>query len=254
MAVPKITPQAIIHNAKQYGHPVRARHNQRFFKTGPGQYGEGDTFLGLTVPEIRALAKQYRGTPLRTVEKLLHSPLHEIRLLSLIMLVEAFARSDPGNQKTIYEIYLKNLPKYVNNWDLVDTSAAPIVGAYLADKAKHKLVSLAKSSSIWERRVAMVATYYDIRRGKSDTALNIATLLVHDQHDLMQKAVGWMLREVGKRCSHADEVAFLEQHAHTMPRTMLRYALEHFSPVERSYFMKKSSSSAYGLHTTRLTS
>lgn len=213
--------------------------SQKFFKTGPGQYGEGDVFIGLTVPKIRQFASQHRHTPVKEIAMLLRSPIHEIRLLALIMLVNLYRRSPETQREKIYRLYLKSIKKFINSWDLVDVSAPHIVGAHLQNRPKDVLYDLARSHSLWERRVAMLSTFAFIRQGSPKVALDIATLLVKDQHDLIQKAVGWMLREVGKNCSQATVEAFLEQYATSMPRTMLRYALEKFSPKRRRYFLNK---------------
>lgn len=212
----------------------------RFFKTGPGQYGEGDKFLGVTVPNVRKVAKIGKDITMEEIEKLLHSQWHEDRLLALIIMVNQFKKADSGGQKKIYDFYLANTI-YVNNWDLVDTSASNIVGAYsyIVLRSIKSMKRLASSDLIWERRIAMIATLYFIVQGSSKECIEIATILIDDTHDLMHKAVGWMLREMGKRVS-ADELrGFLEIHAATMPRTTLRYAIEHFSPEERKMWLAK---------------
>jgi 3-methyladenine DNA glycosylase AlkD len=224
---------------KKLGNRARAAANRRYFKTGPGEYGEGDIFIGLTVPTIRKLAVVYRDLPLQEIEKLLRSPIHEVRLLAVILLISLFERSDINVRTRIYLAYLKAIKKYINNWDLIDISAEHIVGAYLEGKPKNVLAKLARSKNVWERRVAMLATFRYIKTGRATLALRIAAILVNDRHDLIQKAVGWMLREIGKRCGQDIEKAFLEKHARKMPRTMLRYAIEKFSPAERAYFLKK---------------
>lgn len=213
----------------------------RFFKTGPGQYGEGDKFIGVTVPNIRKVAKEGRNTSLQEIEKLLHSSWHEDRLLALIVLVNQFKKANSTHQKTIYEFYLNNT-QYINNWDLVDTSASNIVGRYLyAYPNSTTLRELAVSDLLWERRIAMIATLYFIVQGSSKECIKIATILINDTHDLMHKAVGWMLREMGKRVSPDILREFLAKHAATMSRTTLRYAIEHFSPEERKMWLAKRS-------------
>lgn len=222
--------------------PQKAALFPRFFKTGPGEYGEGDTFLGVTVPNVRKVAKVGKDLSIDEIEKLLHSQWHEDRLLALIILVNQFRKADRTHQKNIYEFYLSNT-SYINNWDLVDTSASNIVGAYLyvVLRSTKPLRRLASSDLLWDRRIAMIATLYFIVQGSSKECIEIATILINDTHDLMHKAVGWMLREMGKRVS-ADELrAFLEVHAATMPRTTLRYAIEHFSPKERKMWLAKRS-------------
>jgi 3-methyladenine DNA glycosylase AlkD len=215
----------------------RAAAGMRFFKCGPGEYGEGDVFIGVTVPAQRVIARRFRHLPLAETDTLLTSAVHEDRLTALFILVDQFARADERTRGQIYRLYMKRL-RFINNWDLVDTSAAPIVGGWLADKPRDVLDRLAGSSHLWSRRVAMLATFYFIREGDHRDVVRIAARLVKDQHDLIHKAVGWMLREVGKRAS-ADELdRFLERHAATMPRTMLRYAIEHRSAAERQKWMK----------------
>ena len=214
--------------------PDRAAGHASFFKTGPGEYGAGDRFLGATVPQLRAIAREYRDMPLKYVVKLLQSPWHEERLLALLIMVGQYARADAPTRQTIHQLYLRNT-KSINNWDLVDSSAAQIVGAHLEPRDRRVLRRLARSKSMWERRIAMIATYHYIRQRDFKDALTIAGLLRRDEHDLIHKAVGWMLREVGKRDRGAEE-RFLRKHARTMPRTMLRYAIEKFpQPLRRRY-------------------
>ena len=222
-------------------HPDRAAGATRFFKCGPGEYGEGDVFIGVTVPAQRAIARQFRDLPLVETGKLLTSRIHEERLTALLILVDQFTRtSDDRLRKSIFMLYMKHL-RFINNWDLVDTSAAPIVGGWLADKPRDLLDRLARSNQLWSRRVAIIATFHYIHRGDHRDAIRIATLLVDDEHDLIHKAVGWMLREVGKRADGRALDRFLEQHAATMPRTMLRYAIEHRPAAERRRWMRMAS-------------
>lgn len=209
---------------------------QGFFKTGPGQYGEGDIFLGIRVPVVRKLAKEYQDIPLKETAILLKSPYHEIRLFALISFVNAFDRGDESKQKKIYDLYLANT-RYINNWDLVDLSAPNIVGRYLLTKSRKPLYKLAKSQSLWERRVAVLSTFYFIRNNEFDDSLQIAEILLKDKEDLIHKATGWMLREIGKRNAKIAET-FLQKHCRTMPRTMLRYAIERFSPAQRKRFLE----------------
>ena len=219
--------------------PTRAAALQRFFKTAPGEYGEGDRFLGLTVPAVRAVAARYQSLPLRDVEALLQSPWHEERLLALVILVRQYERETPAGRGAIYRLYRRNIDR-INNWDLVDCSAGRIVGAHLCAGSRAGLQRLARSSSLWERRIAVVATGFYIGRGEFDETLRIARLLLDDPHDLIHKAVGWMLREVGKR-NRAVEEKFLRQHASRMPRTMLRYAIERFPErLRRRYLLLPS--------------
>jgi 3-methyladenine DNA glycosylase AlkD len=214
--------------------PGDARFLQRYFKTGPGQYGEGDIFRGIRVPVLRKLARANRDLPPEQAKQLLHSPYHEDRLLALLILVDSFSRADEEGKSAIYRLYLGNT-RFINNWDLVDLSAGQIVGAYLWDKSRAPLDRLARSRSLWERRVAVLATSHFIRHGEFDTTLRIAGMLLDDREDLIHKAVGWMLREVGKR-DPACEESFLRVHCRQMPRTMLRYAIERFpEELRRSY-------------------
>ena len=198
--------------------PEQAAIARRFFKTGPGDYGEGDEFLGLKVPQVRALVRSCDELSEREVLGLLHSAIHEERLLALLCLVRRFDRGDEETRERVFDLYLKNT-RWINNWDLVDSSAHQIVGEWLVDKDRRLLARLAKSQVMWERRIAMVACFAFIRRGESADACAIAEKLLADEHDLMHKAVGWMLREVGKRAGIDTLRAFLRQHGATMPRT-----------------------------------
>jgi 3-methyladenine DNA glycosylase AlkD len=209
---------------------------QRFFKTGPGEYAEGDVFLGLRAAQMRGVAKTHRDLNSKDLKKLLHSKYHEDRAVALLIMTEQFARGDVTDREKLYEMYIGNT-KYVNNWDLVDLSAGRIVGAYLADKGKQPLTKLAKSPSLWERRIAIIATSWFIQLNEFDETLRIARMLLHDDHDLIHKAVGWMLREVGKR-DVAVEEGFLKRHYRNMPRTMLRYAIERFPEGKRQKYLK----------------
>lgn len=214
----------------------KAEHSQRFFKSGKGEYAEGDLFLGITVPEMRKIAKEfYKTLALIEVIQLLHSKYHEERFIALEMLDMKFDVGDSKTKKSIYDQYLLNT-KFINNWDLVDTSASYIVGPYLLDKPKTILTKLAKSKLLWDRRIAIIATHHFIRHNQFEETIRISELLLHDSHDLIHKAVGWMLREVGKK-DVATEVAFLDKHAAVMPRTMLRYAIERFSPAKRKHYL-----------------
>lgn len=212
---------------------------QRFFKTGKGEYGEGDVFVGLTVPQSRMLAKKYASSlSLQDIETLLKSKIHEERLISLLLLLAQFQKADAALQGRLYRFYVKSA-KRVNNWDLVDTSAPGIVGAYLQDRPRKVLYKLARSKNIWERRIAILSTFYFIYQKESQDTLQLAEILLHDSEDLIHKAVGWMLREVGKRVSEKDLTMFLDKHAHEMPRTMLRYSLEHLKPQQRQKYLKQ---------------
>jgi len=213
-----------------------AAHSQKFFKTGPGQYGEGDRFLGIRVPVLRKIARRYPNLDLPSTEKLLHSPFHEIRLTALLILVERYKRGDGRVQEEIYELYLKN-SEFINNWDLVDVSAPHIVGHYLEHRDRDILYTLARSDDLWERRIAILATFHFIRSDSFTETLKLAEILHNDEHDLLHKAVGWMLREVGKR-DLDREVAFLDEHYQKLPRTMLRYAIERFPESLRQAYLK----------------
>ena len=218
--------------------PERALASQHYFKTGPGQYGEGDKFLGLTVPQTRAFLPRTDALAETDIVTLLHSDWHEERLLALLALVRRFGkakRDEPARQR-IVTLYLGST-RWINNWDLVDTSAPHILGGWLLDRDRSLLGRLARSSSLWERRIAVLATLAFIRAGQFNDTLSLCRQLLSDRHDLMHKACGWMLREVGNR----DESAltgFLASHAAKMPRTMLRYAIEKLSPAQRQHYMR----------------
>lgn len=219
--------------------PAKAASSRRFFKTGPGEYGEGDQFLGLTVPEIRSLVPQSDDLSETDVLTLLRSEWHEERLLALLILVRRFekARKDDGAREDIVDLYLANT-KWINNWDLVDSSAPQILGAWLLKRDRAVLQTLAKSKSLWEQRIAVLATQAFIRAGEFSDTTKLCEGFLNHPHDLMHKACGWMLREAGKR-DEAVLLAFLDQHAAKMPRTMLRYALEKLPPDVRRGYMTK---------------
>jgi len=217
------------------GKRERAEISQRFFKTGPGEYGEGDVFCGLTVPQTRELAKKFGELPFSEIKKLLSSEIHEERLLALLILVRRFERGESAVRKKIYDFYLQNTAR-VNNWDLVDLSADKIVGRHLLNRSIAPLLTLARSKILWERRVAIVSTFQFIRQANFRTTFKIVRVLISDGHDLIHKACGWMLREVGKRDSRILR-DFLKLHSKSMPRTMLRYAIERFSKTERKKYL-----------------
>jgi len=216
----------------------KAKILRRFFKTGPGQYGEGDIFLGIPVPVLRKLAGQYRNPPPDTVLALLRHSFHEARLLALLFLIRAFRDGDSEAKTVIFNTYLDHT-RFINNWDLVDLSAPHIVGACLADKKRTVLSELATSSLLWERRMAIVATFHFIKNREFQDTLHISDLLLRDREDLIHKAVGWMLREVGKRDTEKLE-DFLKTRCQIMPRTMLRYAIEKFPQEKRQKYLKRS--------------
>ena len=218
--------------------PEKARIMQRFFKTGPGQYGEGDVFIGVMVPDSRLAAKKFGELPLGEVKALLDSGVHEERLVALLILVQKYVRAFDKEKEEIVKFYLGNI-KQVNNWDLVDLSAPGILGAHLMDRDRRLLHRLAKSDSVWERRIAIVATLHFIKNYDFADTLRIAEALLRDSHDLIHKATGWMLREVGKRDRAAEE-AFVARHCRSMPRTMLRYAIERFPEGKKRRYMMKS--------------
>jgi 3-methyladenine DNA glycosylase AlkD len=230
-----MTAKAIHHRLKKLADKQTAKFLQRFFKTEAGQYGEGDVFLGIRVPVVRKLASQYKALPEGETLALLRSPIHEARLFALLIFLRAFSKADEAAKKRIYDLYLDNT-RYVNNWDLVDISAPSIVGAFLMDKSKTPLYTLAKSANLWERRIAIMSTGYFIRHNEFAETLKIAKLLLADEQDLIHKAVGWMLREVGRRDLDSEK-KFLRVHYKKMPRTMLRYAIEKFPETKRRSYL-----------------
>lgn len=230
-----MTYQEISQTIRQLADPAIATQTQRFFKTGTGEYGEGDQFLGIRVPVLREQAKTFQDTPLNEVQKLLESPFHEERLCALLILVRKFTKGSPEEQAHICIFYLNNT-QHINNWDLVDLSAYKIVGPYLKDKDRSPLYLLAQSDNLWERRIAIISTFHFIRNHQFDDALAISEQLLNDPEDLIHKAVGWMLREIGKR-DLATEEAFLRDHYQQMPRTMLHYAIEKFPELKRKQYL-----------------
>jgi len=222
----------LINDLEKLRNSKKAINYQRFFKTGKGEYGEGDIFYGIVVPELRKISKKYKSLELNDVEKLLKNEVHEFRMIGLFILSLRFK----SNEKEIYDCYMNNLVR-INNWDLVDVSAPNIPGVYLLDKDKKILYSLAKSKNLWERRIAMLSCFAFIRINQYEDALKISKILLKDEHDLMHKAVGWMLREVGKRNLNVEE-DFLKKHYKNMPRTMLRYAIEKFDENKRQRYLK----------------
>jgi 3-methyladenine DNA glycosylase AlkD len=228
--------QNIQRKLQELGRREKAKVSQRFFKTGPGEYGEGDVFIGVKVPELRKLAKEYQKITVKEVKQLLRSAIHEERLLALFILVRKYSKGNEAEKKRIYELYLKNT-QFINSWDLVDSSAHHIIGAFLVDKSKEPLYSLAKSMNLWERRISIISTFYFIKHDKYTETLKISEILLTDEQDLIHKAVGWMLREIGKRHMPTEE-KFLRKHYKRMPRTMLRYAIEKFPEDKRQRYLK----------------
>lgn len=217
--------------------PKKAEILSRFFKTGKGEYGQGDIFLGIPVPKQRQVAKKYIDLSLEELQKLLSSKIHEYRLTSLFILVDKYKKADKALKNKIFNFYLKNA-KNINNWDLVDLSAPNIIGDFLLNKDKLILYKLAKSKSLWEKRIAILATYAFIKKNQFEDTLKISEILLGDDHDLIHKAVGWMLREVGKRDQKTEEI-FLKRHCQNIPRTMLRYAIEKFPEEKRRFYLNK---------------
>lgn len=247
-AAPLTTARAVRAALQVHASEERARVSRSFFKTGPGEYGAGDRFLGVTVPDTRAVAKRAATLAEGELDRLLASPWHEERLLALLVLVRRYEKGSREEKAWARAYYRANLAR-ANNWDLVDLSAWQILGRALRDEELRasprapsppaELVTLARSPNLWERRVAMVATFAWIKEGEAEPARAIAAMLLGDREDLMHKAVGWMLREVGKRASREALVSFLEAHAEAMPRTALRYAIEHFAPEERAPWLAR---------------
>lgn len=229
--------KAIRKKLKGYSSKKKAVILSRFFKTGRGEYAEGDIFIGVMVPQTREVVKEYKDMDLAEAMKLLRSRIHEERLAALLILVSKFKRACAEDKANIYDLYLKN-SDFINNWDLVDSSAHHIVGGFLKDRSKDKLYDLASSKNLWERRISIIATFNFIRDGRFDEALKIADRLMNDKEDLIHKAVGWMLREVGKRNTRVLE-SFLDKRRKKMPRTMLRYAIEKFPESKRRRYLNK---------------
>lgn len=234
---PKQTAKQVLMALREFAQPEKAAFFPRFFKSGPGQYGEGDKFLGVTVPNQRKIVKQFRDLHTTEIVKLLDSPWHECRLTAALILVNQFQRSRTDSaQKAIYDLYLKKKAR-INNWDLVDATAHKIVGPYLEERSRKPLYKLAKAKHLWSNRIAIIATLHFIKRNDFADTIELSTLMLQHPHDLMHKAIGWMLREIGKR----DEkvlISFLRQHQCEMPRTMLRYAIEKLPEAKRKKAIK----------------
>ncbi|MCU7811409.1 MAG: DNA alkylation repair protein [Candidatus Thiodiazotropha sp. (ex Notomyrtea botanica)] len=223
-------------NLRELADPTIAHHSQRFFKTGPGEYGEGDKFLGIRVPILREQARKFKQISLQETLQLLKSTYHEERLYALFLLVEKYFRGSTIEREDIYRLYLAHT-RYINNWDLVDSSAPKIIGAHLEDKDRQPLYQLAASLNLWERRIAIMSTLHFIRQRQFGETLALSVQLLNDREDLIHKAVGWMLREVGNRDGKVERV-FLKAHYLTMPRAMLRYAIEKFPQAERKKYLR----------------
>ncbi|MFA6252020.1 MAG: DNA alkylation repair protein [Candidatus Paceibacterota bacterium] len=230
--------ERLIRKLEKLADKEQARILSGFFKTGKGQYGEGDIFLGIKVPISRKIAKEFTDLELGEIQRLLNSKIHEVRFAALVILIEKFDKSSSGEQEKIFKLYLKNIAKNINNWDLVDLSCPQIVGRFLFDKDRAVLYELAKSPNLWERRVAIISTFYFIKNADFKDTLSIAKILLCDKHDLINKAVGWMLREVGKRDIETERL-FLGDCYKDMPRVTLRYAIEKMEENERRSFLKK---------------
>jgi len=222
----------------QLSDPERAKNLSWFFKTGKGQYGEGDVFLGITVPEQRKVAKKYTDLSLNDLQELLNSEIHEHRFTALLILISKYRKAEESSKKEIFDFYLRNT-KNINNWDLVDLSAPRIIGDYLLNKDRTTLFKLARSNILWERRISILSTFTFIDNCDFEDALSISELLLHDEHDLIHKAVGWALREIGKRDQNVEE-KFLTKHYPNVPRTMLRYAVEKFDEKKRKKYLTKN--------------
>lgn len=233
-----MTAKATFKELEKYSNPDKANHSKRFFKSGPGEYGEGDRFLGITVPNQRKVARKFKKMELNEVQHLLQSVFHEARLTAVLLLVYRIEKADQIEVDEIARFYLKNLI-YVNNWDIVDSSCHQILGRFLLNRERDLLYTLATSNDLWEKRIAMITCYHFIKKDDFEDALQIAELLLNDSHDLIHKAVGWMLREIGNR--NLDiEIQFLNRHFQNMPRTMLRYAIEKFEePLRKKYLTGK---------------
>lgn len=227
----------IQHTLESYSTPEKKEFLPYFFKTGKGQYGEGDKFLGVVVPDTRRVARQYKNINFKDVSELFKSEYHECRLCALLILIEKFKKSDEKGKKEIVDFYLANT-RYINNWDLVDLSCKDIIGEYLVGKERSVLYKLAESELLWDQRIAIISTFAFIRKGDLEDIFRLSEKLIDHTHDLMHKAIGWMLREAGKK-DKGRLCGFLDKYHKTMPRTMLRYSIEKFSPEERKHYMQK---------------
>jgi 3-methyladenine DNA glycosylase AlkD len=228
--------QTIIRYLKEIGDPKIAQHSQRYFKTGKGEYAQGDRFLGIRVPVLRKKVIPFKETSLKDIKELLVSPFHEVRLFALLLMVHQFSKGSVEQRDKLFNLYISSTP-FINNWDLVDTSAPYIVGPYLLDRDRSILYDFARSDLLWERRISVMSTFFFVRQFQYEDTLRISRILLNDPHDLIHKAVGWMLREIGKRDRQTEEL-FLERHYQQMPKTMLRYAIEKFEKERRQMYLK----------------
>jgi 3-methyladenine DNA glycosylase AlkD len=227
----------LVNDLNKLKNSEKAKLLQRFFKTGKGEYGEGDIFLGIIVPKQREIAKKYIDMDFKDLQKLLSSKIHEYRLVALLIMVQKYKKANKEEKKKIFNFYLKN-SKNINNWDLVDLSAPRIVGEYLLDRDRKILYKLSKSKNVWEKRIAVLATFMFIKNNQFKDSLVISKMLLNDKHDLIHKAIGWMLREIGKKNQKVEE-KFLMKYYKSMPRTMLRYAIERFPENRRKFYLIK---------------
>ena len=228
--------QDIVSRLNELANPEIAQHSQRYFKTGKGEYGYGDKFLGIRVPVLRKTVKEFKDTSITEIQKLIKSEYHEVRLISLLFMVQMFSKGEADTKEKVVNLYLKNT-KYINNWDLVDSSAPYIIGAWLFQKDRAILYELARSDLLWDRRIAIMSTAYFIKNNQYNDTLKISNILLSDSEDLIHKAVGWMLREVGNRDIEREE-QYLKKYYKKMPRVMLRYAIEKFSKERRQAYLK----------------
>ncbi|MCK9393237.1 MAG: DNA alkylation repair protein [Candidatus Paceibacterota bacterium] len=230
--------KGLILELKKEANKNQAKILSGFFKTGKGQYGEGDVFWGIKVPTIRAIARKFIEMSIKEVQLLLDCDIHEVRFAGLTILIRKYEKGDEKEKKKIFNLYLKNIKKNINNWDLVDLSCPQIIGSFLFNQDRDILYKLARSNNLWEKRVAMISTFYFIKRNDFKDSLSLAKILLNDKHDLINKAVGWMLREIGKRNIDIEK-DFLFLYYNTMPRTTLRYAIEKMNEEERKFFLSK---------------
>ncbi len=240
-----MTAKELTEALQEYAESEKAEFFPRFFKTGEGEYGEGDKFIGVTVPNIRRVCKQFKDLPLSEIWKLLESPIHEHGLSAVILLVMQYKKADAKKRDEIFDLYMKAVyAGRVNNWDIVDLSAEYIIGPHEQDGDRKLLFDLARSGDLWQKRIGIMSAFWYVQHGDPATTIALAEILLHDKHDLIQKAVGWQLREVGKRCDRQLLIDFLDKHAATMPRTALRYAIEHLPLEQKRHYMHMAKNTA----------